>query len=208
MRSPQTLLAALALAAAATGSLGPAAHAAPVISPYAADLAASAYSTSSLYPGTSVAAAFNGEGGYWNAGTWGTHWIQADMGSTQTLSQVVLTIALTPENSTWQNVYLSDSPIGHSWTTLTPVATRSGYTTAWQQFTLGFTATTGRYLQVVSNGGASWTALGDRAARRDWVDPAAGGTPPHGVPEPGSLALVLAGGAAAWALRPGRATRA
>jgi hypothetical protein len=182
--------------------------AAPVISPFAADLAAGSYSSDRTHPSTTVESVFNG--GYWNSGTWGTHWVQADMGTAQTLSQVILTIGLLPENVTWQNVYLSDTPIGADWESLTPVASRVGFTTTYEQFVLNFAATSGRYLQVVSNGGASWTALGDASARSDWVDPAGGGggTPPHGVPEPDSLALLLAAGAAARAFRPGRAARA
>ena len=111
-----------------------------------------------------------------------------------------------PANVTWQNIYLSDTPIGDLWSSLTPVASRSGYTVAYQQFQVDFSSpASGRYLQVVSNGGASWTALGDPFARSDWVDPAVQG---HSVPEPSGLGLSLAALAALAALMWRRRTAA
>jgi hypothetical protein len=83
------------------------------------------------------------------------------------------------------------------------VAHRVGYTTQFERFTLDFAPATGRFLQVVSNGGASWTAIGDGSPRVDWVDPATGGSAGQ-VPEPASLALVL-GALAALRFRSSRA---
>lgn len=198
----------LILSLLATSSVCTKAVAAPVISPFAADLSVGSYSSDSTHPTTTVQSVFNG--GYWNSGTWGTHWVQADMGTVQTLSQVILTIGLLPENVTWQNVYLSDTPIGYDWGSLTPVASRTGFTTTYQQFVLNFGATSGRYLQVVSNGGASWTAMGDPYGRSNWTDAGSGsaGAGASQVPEPGSLALTLVALGSAAAFRRAGASRA
>lgn len=182
MKRIHSLLASMLLASPAAPAL-----AAPIISPFAADLAASAYSADAT-GGGSAQSVFNG--GYWNAGGWGSHWVQADMGAVFTLSQVRFAVDALPANGTWQNIYLSDTPIGSVWNSLAPVASRTGYTVKYQQFEVDFASpASGRYLQVVSNGGASWTALGDEYARSNWVDPAAQG---GSVPEPASLALSMA----------------
>jgi hypothetical protein len=171
----------LALLAAATAS------AAPVISPFAADLAASAYSASRAVGG-SAQSAFNG--GYWNAGVHGTHWIQADMGVSQTLSEVQFAIDVMPASATEQWIYLSDVSIISASSGFNLVAHRVGSTFQFQQFTLDFAPASGRYLLVVSNGGASWTAIGDGSPRTDWVDPGVGnGSGTGSLPEPGTLAL-------------------
>ena len=75
--------------------------AAPVISPFAADLAAGAYSADAA-AGGSAQSVFNG--GYWNAGSHGTHWVQADMGAVFTLSQVRFAVDVLPANVTWQQI--------------------------------------------------------------------------------------------------------
>lgn len=158
MHSITPVLAATLLAGAATVT-----HAAPIISPFAADLAANRYSADSL-AGGSAQSVFNG--GYWNAGSHDRHWVQADMGTSFTLSQVRFSVDVLPQNPTTQLVFLSDSPIRYGWTALTAVASRSGLTTQFQPFELDFaSAATGRDLQVVRYGGASWTALGDGAGR-------------------------------------------
>ena len=194
----------LILTCLATWGAGSQAVAAPVISPFAADLSAGSY-TADRAGGGSAQSVFNG--GYWNAGTWGVHWVQADMGSTQTLSEVRLTVDVLPWTTTWQNVYLSDTPIEYGWGSLTPVASRTGYTSQYQQFSLSFAATSGRYLQVVSYGGASWTALGDGAGRSNWTDPGSSGPGGGQVPEPSSLALALVALGSVTALRCARASR-
>jgi len=171
----------------------PQASAAPVISPFAVDLPSTAYSTDSV-GGGSAQSVFNG--GYWNAGRHGWHWVQADMGSAHTLSEVRFAVDVLPENQTWQYVFLSDSWIGDDWSNpnRTPVASRTGYTHKFENFDLVFdTPATGRYLLLASYGGASWTALGDGAGRSDWVDPVSqqpGGGGNNDVPEPASIALV------------------
>lgn len=184
MHRHPSLLAALLLAGTVASAL-----AAPIISPYAADLSAASYSADSA-AGGSAQSVFNG--GYWNAGSHGSHWVQADMRASFTLSQVRYAVDVLPANSSTQWVFLSDAPIGNLWTTLTAVASRTGYTTKYQAFELDFAApASGRYLQVVTNGGASWAALGDEFGRSNWVDPAAQGNAalPSGVPEPGALGL-------------------
>ncbi|MEO8298548.1 MAG: PEP-CTERM sorting domain-containing protein [Burkholderiales bacterium] len=172
-------------------SLG--ASAAPVISPYADGLPTSSYSASQTHPSTTVESVFNG--GYWNAGAHGTYWLQADMGQSFTLSEVILTVAVLPSTVTTQYVYLSDTPIGNNYSLLTPVASRSGFTTAYQQFPLTFAPTSGRYLEIVTNGGASWAALGDPYGPSTWVDPTSltPSAPISSVPEPETYALMLAG---------------
>ncbi len=147
---------------------GATAWAAPIISPFAADLPSSSYSASAqiVHPTlgpTSAQNAFNG--GYWNAGGQGPHWIQADMGTTQTLSRVKVQYAgsaPTPISgpNVYIRVYLSNSPIGNAWTSLTPVVSAPTPIVS-GPLQLDFSPTSGRYLQVVVNdGGVSWVALG------------------------------------------------
>lgn len=193
-----------ALVLAAGIANGPSAWAAPIISPFAADLPASAYSADANltgYLGSSAQSVFNG--GYWNAGSQGAHWVQADMGTSQMLSMVKITLSSSaPVGSPgFVKVYLSDNPIGNTWSTLTPVAQLFApwsYVVGGYPATLSFTPTSGRYLEVVANYATySWTALGNVAARQDWVDPVllggGGGTPSGSVPESSTLALLLAG---------------
>lgn len=164
------------------------AQAAPVVSPFADDLPFSSYSADQAAGGSSAQSVFNG--GYWNAGSHGMHWVQADMGATFTLSQVRLTIDVMPPTSTSQWVYLSDTPIGWDYGALTPIASRSGFTSKFDTFDLSFAPTAGRYLQIVSHGGDSWTALGDWSSRVDWEDPI---STVSSVPEPETAALMLGG---------------
>lgn len=145
-------------------------HAALIISPYAADLPSSHYSQSSYWPGLTAQNAFNG--GQWNAGGYGTHWIQADMGESQTLSEIIITIQQVPNGYSSHQVYLSDSYIGGNYSHLVPIYSHSGHTWNGQVIDILLdTPQTGRYLEIVSNGGQSWTALGNSSQRIDWEDP-------------------------------------
>ncbi len=177
--------------------------AASVISPFAADLPAGAY-TADAVAGGSAQSVFNG--GYWNAGSHGFHWVQADMGATFTLSQVRFSVDVLPANTTTQKIFLSDTPIGNGWISQAPVASRSDYTVKYQAFALDFpVVASGRYLQVVTNGGSSWAALGDEYARSNWVDPA---PQMPAVPEPAALWLMLIGLASVlWSRQQAKAAR-
>lgn len=166
-------------------------NAAPIISPFAADLASGQYSADLTYPGTSAQAAFNG--GVWNAGSYGKHWIQADMGTSQTLSKVVITAAVAPATNAQYWIYLSNAAIGNSYNSLTPVATfsdwigTSGFGSHFETHEVEFAAASGRYLQIVAYAGSSWTALGDQKPRVDWVQPVSQ------VPLPPASLLMLSG---------------
>jgi len=92
-------------------------------------------------------------------------------------------------------VYISETAIGNNWSSLTAVASHSAYTYDETLIDMIFTPTSGRYLEIVANGGPSWTALGG-GARINWTDSAvqpgaavSGGS----VPEPASLALLVLG---------------
>jgi hypothetical protein len=118
---------------------------------------------------------------------------------------VQFAIDVSPWTTTEQWVYLSDESIRpDGGGNLNLVAHRVGYTHQFERFTLDFAPASGRFLLVVSHGGASWTAIGDGSPRQDWVDPGVGG---NQVPEPASLALVALALAAGAAVRSRRAAR-
>ena len=165
----KNLFAALLLTCAATT-----ANAGLIISPLATGLSASSYSSSSQYLDFSAEKAFNGTG-YWNSGNYGWAWIEADLGSIQTLTEIKLTIAQSPNGNTEHKVFLSNSPIGANSSALAPIYYHSGYTNSGDVLDVIFnTPQTGRYLQILSNGGASWTALGDATTPQIlWAQPSA-----------------------------------
>jgi len=139
-------------------------------------LPAADYSQSSYWAGHDSQSAFNGGG--WNSGNWGTQWLQVDLGSAQTIDWVSFVTDQSPNDVTWQNIYISDSAIGNNWGSLSAVASRSGFSTNKSFFQLNFAPTSGRYLEVVVNSGASWTALSDVQVGV-----------PTSVPEPAAVAL-------------------
>jgi len=166
-----------------------------IISPLAADLSTSSYTQSSFYISSTAESVFNG--GVWNAGTTGYHWIQADMGLIKTLTQLKITIAQAPNGSTSHDVYLSNSLIGNNYSSLTPIFSHSGSTINGQLLDILFaTPQSGRYLQIVSYGGpTSWTALGDINGRINWIQPAinSSGQGSQNVPEPSTIAIFALG---------------
>jgi hypothetical protein len=160
-------------------------QAAPVVNPYAAGLASNAYSSSS-YAGAAESV-FNGD--YWNAGSHGTFWLQADMGVSRTLSEIRLVLDVFPANyGTSYSIYLSDTSIQGGYAGLSSVASYSGYAER-QSLDFTFAPQSGRFLEIVAYGGASWTALGG-GARSTWTEAAA---QVQSVPEPETYAMVLAG---------------
>ncbi len=140
-------------------------------------LSSASYSQSGEWNGFSAESAFNGGG--WNSGNWGTQWVQVDMGSVQTIDWVSFVTGQLPNDVTWQNIYISDSAIGDSWSSLTAVASRSGFTVSGTFLQLDFAPTAGRFLEIVANAGGSWTALNDIKAGSS-----------TSVPEPAAFALL------------------
>ncbi len=141
-------------------------------------LADAAYSASSTYDSSNTAKdLFNG--GSWNAGTYGTHWVQVDLGTTQLIDAVSFVGNILPDNYSTQDVYLSDNFIGNGWSALTKVAGHDDFTAFGTTYDLSFAPQAGRYVEFVVNGGQSWTALSQAT-----VD---------AVPEPGSYGLMALG---------------
>ncbi|MDT7834788.1 discoidin domain-containing protein [Aquabacterium sp. OR-4] len=124
----------------------------------AAGLPSGSYSQSQYWSGQDANSAFNGGG--WNSGTFGTGWLHVDLGATKFLYSVTYTTGWTP-GVTYEAIYISDAPIGQNWSSLNPVAVRNEYASYTAPVTVNFSAVSGRYFQIVANGNASWTALGD-----------------------------------------------
>jgi len=142
----------------------------------AANLAAQSYTQSSAWNGYGAQSAFNGGG--WNAGDFGYHWIQVDLGAVKDIASVQFTLGLLPNNNVIEQVFVSNSAIGANWNSLSPAASFIGFGSNGDSKNLSLN-TSGRYLEIVANGGQSWTALSN-------VNVAA-------VPEPETYAMLLAG---------------
>jgi len=184
-----------------TMGLSSGAMAGPIINPLSADLPSSSYTASSTYlPASSTYLAenaFNGTG-YWNAGYAGWAWIQADMGSIQSLSEVKIQTAQAPNGVTQHQIFLSDTFIGAGYSALTPIYSHNGFTTHGTILDVIFsTPQTGRFLQILSNNGSSsWTALGDTTGRVNWTQPqgqTSNGGNSTNVPEPDMMLLLAFG---------------
>ena len=122
----------------------------------------SSYSQSGywVYPiDFSAKSAFNRAG--WNFGNYGNGWIQVDLGSQQEIHTITFQTGQVPNGTTRHEVYVSDTPIGNSWVNLTALASRSGWTEAYQPLSLSFPPATGRFVLIVANSGPSWTDLID-----------------------------------------------
>lgn len=136
--------------------------------------------SSSWGGGPGAQSAFNG--GDWNAGNWGTQWIQVDLGSVQSISGLQFKLDQAPAGVTWHQIFVSDTAIGFGWSGLSAVASRSGWSANGDLESFSFGAT-GRYVEIVANGGPSWTALGEAKVFG----------PDATVPEPASYLLALLG---------------
>jgi len=123
----------------------------------ATGLSAVNYSQSGIDLGQGAQTAFNG--GIWNAGASGAQWVQVDLAIDQSISEVQFYTAQSPDGATSYSVYVAPSPIGSAYGVLTPVASTSGNTVNLQQITLPFTPVTGRFVEIVANGGPSLTGL-------------------------------------------------
>ncbi|WP_348697385.1 discoidin domain-containing protein [Duganella fentianensis] len=150
----------------------------------AADLSAQSYTQSSTWGGFTARTAFNG--GSWNAGSHGYQWLQVDLGEVKNIASVQYTLNLLPNNDVAQKVFVSDSAIGNNWSSLTPVASFSGFGRNGDVLTQSIN-TSGRYVEILAYGGQSWTALSN-------VNVTA-------VPEPETYAMLLAGLAMVGAMR-------
>jgi hypothetical protein len=145
----------------------------------AAGLPSSSYSESGTWAGLTAETLFNDS--WWNAGTNGSQWVQVDLLGTASITGISYITQQLPNDNIWQKVYISDTPIGNNWGSLTPVVTYSGYTVNNSQIAFSFGAITGRYVQiVVNNGPTSWTALANAKVVGS-------------VPEPATYAMLGAG---------------
>lgn len=124
----------------------------------AAGLPASSYSDNSHWASNTTAQdLFNG--GSWGTTGWGTYWAQVDFGKTQSIEGVQVTSNQWPNGDYSVSVYISDTAIGNNWSSLNPVATYSQYTTSGTPISLLFAQFSGEFLEIVANGGPSWTSV-------------------------------------------------
>lgn len=142
----------------------------------AAGLSSASYSQSGGC-GATPQGAFNGGG--WNKCGFGDGWIQVDLGTSMAINEVSFYTNQLPAGLTAYSVFVSDSAIGHSWSALSPVASASKNTSSGTLIDFQFTPASGRYVEILANGGPSWTAITNVNVQA--------------VPEPETYALLLAG---------------
>ncbi|OEZ63866.1 PEP-CTERM motif protein [Duganella sp. HH105] len=104
--------------------------------------------------------------------------MQVDLLSSKDIASVSYILDMFPNGHVNQQIYVSDSAIGANWSSLTAVSSFDGAGAVGMPIVQNFAAH-GRYLEIVANGGPSWTALSSAAVTA--------------VPEPGSYAMLLAG---------------
>ena len=83
-----------------------------------------------------------------------------DLLTSHLVSSVSFATNQEPNGVTSHSGFISDSPIGDDFGLLAPVASRNGFSVTGTQFTFAFSPTSGRYLEIVANGGPSWTSIG------------------------------------------------
>lgn len=125
----------------------------------AAGLPAANYSDSSHWNGQTAKTLFNG--GSWNSGKYGTQWAEVDLGGLKSIMGVQFTTNQSPNGPISVNIFTSNIPIKSTWTQLTPIATFNQPTINGTTYTLTFAPVYNQYLEIVVNGGKSWTALAD-----------------------------------------------
>lgn len=121
-------------------------------------LSAGSYSQSGAWGTDTAQSLFNG--GSWNSGNFGTQWAQVDLGSSLGIGEISFLTNQYPSGVTSYSVYVSNSAIGSGYGSLTAVDSFSGPTSTGTPISFNFsTPVTGRYVEIVANGGQSWTAL-------------------------------------------------
>lgn len=143
----------------------------------AAGLPSSSYTDSQNWDGHTGETLFNG--GSWNAGDSGIQWAQVDLLGTKLVTGISYATDQLPDGLSWQRVYISDTPIGHDWSNLTPAVYFEGYTTANTPIAFSFSGIAGRYVEIVAYNEGSWTALQSAVITA--------------VPEPETYAMLLTG---------------
>lgn len=124
-------------------------------------LPASSYTASTSYPGYGPGLAFDGS--FANASRWvassNTSWIEVDLGSSYSISKILLSACMLPSGNTVDEVRVSSSPIGSETGTTNLVHTFSGLTEDISFKVKDFApSVTGRYVQVRTTSSPSWNS--------------------------------------------------
>jgi Ca2+-binding RTX toxin-like protein len=115
--------------------------------------------SSSANPSSSPDKAFDGLGTTWNAGGYGNHWIEIDLGEQYQLSSIKLKVEQAPSGNTIHEVRISNQPIGASATGATLATTFKGNTVDGQWLSGDFSnSPVGRYVQIKTTQSPSWIA--------------------------------------------------
>lgn len=130
----------------------------------AAGLPSSSYTDDQSWNGYNAESLFNG--GSWNAGNTGTHWVQVDLLSTRQITGVSYATDQSPNGYSWQNVYISDAPVGGNWSSLSPTVTFGGDTTTNTPISFEFGPIAGRYVTIVAANEISWHSSDTRYHQR------------------------------------------